>query len=211
MSTHWICFPTLIPGEPPRVSLFMKWREGFWLADGSDTFVRRVLAEIGVHEPVRAWTFQRYRACYFAPDFEDTNWDDLWAFAWKLDAELAAPPSRLDPLPEGRLETDVCDDTWSSTNNPLDSTSSRCLVIGDFRDAAGLRAARARVSEMVPAAVLTEGIAFARFPQLHVDLGLHDNAWYAAGAAEAEQVRRVLDEHDAVTFLEHSITRAFTE
>ena len=210
MSMHWICFPTLIPGAPPRVSLFMTWRDGNYLADGSDAFVSKVLAEAGVHEPVRAWTFQRYRACYFAPDPEDTDWDALWHFAWKLDAELAVPPTRFAPLPEGRLETDVCDDTWSSSNDPLDETSSRCLVIGDFSDTAGLHAARARVGERFPAAVLTEGVAFARFPQLHVDLGLRDDAWYEAGAAEAQQVRQILQDHGAATFFAHSVARAFT-
>jgi len=118
-STTTPSFPSLLPGELPRVSLFMTWRDGNYLADGSDTFVRKVLAEVGVHEPVHAWTFQRYRACYFAPDPEDTDWDALWHFAWKLDAELAAPPARFTPLPEGRLETDVCDDTWSSRRDPL--------------------------------------------------------------------------------------------
>jgi hypothetical protein len=210
MSMHWICFPTLFAGDPPRVSLFMTWRDGNYLSSGSNTFVSKVLAEIGVHEPARAWTFQRYRACYFAPDPEDTDWDALWHFAWKLDAEFATPPARFAPLLEGRLETEVCDDTWSSSHDPLNETSSRCLVLGDFGDAAGLRAARARVSEMFPTAMLTEGFAFARFPQLHVDLNLHDDAWYEAGADEAQQVRQVLQDHGAATFFAHSVARAFT-
>ena len=209
MSSHWIWYPSLLPGSPPRVSLFMTWRDGFYLADGSDAFVRTVLAEVGVREPVTRWTFQRYRACYFSPDPDETSWDDLWPFAWKLDAELATPPAALEVLAEGRRETAATDDTWSSTNNPMHATSSRCLVIGDFRDAAAAGRARSELEPLVPQARVTEGYAFARFPQLHVDLGIHDDGWYQAGAAQAQAVRRVLVDHDAATFFEHSLTRAY--
>ncbi|HWO22593.1 MAG TPA: hypothetical protein VNO30_27730 [Kofleriaceae bacterium] len=57
---------------------------------------------------------------------------------------------------------------------------------------------------------MSEGVAFARFPQLHVDLGLRDDAWYAAGSAEAQEVRQFLEAHGAVTFFANSLARAFT-
>lgn len=205
---HWIWFPSFVPDDPPRVSLFLTWGDGYYLADGSDVFVRQVLAEVGVHEPVRAWTLQRHRACYFAPDPETSSADDLWPFAWKLIAELAEPPSSLDRLPEGRKETEAEDDTWSSTNNPMHATSSRCLVVGDFEDRASLHAARARIAELLPGASFADGLAFACFPQLHVDLGERDHAWLAAGAPDARIVQDVIVEHGASLFYADSIARA---
>jgi hypothetical protein len=208
MIGHWIWYPTLLPGLPPRVSLFTTWRDGFSLADGSDAFVRSVLAAVGIREAVRTWTLQRYRACYFSPDPDETQWNDLWPFTWKLDAELAAPPASLDVLDEGRREAEATDTTWSRLNPPIPATPARCLVIGDFRDAAAACRARSELAQLVPKAHLTEGAAFARFPQLHVDLGIHDDGWYQAGAAQAQAVRRVLVDHGAATFFEHSLTRA---
>jgi hypothetical protein len=62
----------------------------------------------------------------------------------------------------------------------------------------------------MPAAQLDEGCAFARFPQLQVDLGDHDDAWYQAGAAEATAVRELFEKRGASTFFEHTLSRAHT-
>jgi hypothetical protein len=209
MSSHWIWYPTLLSDPPPRMTLFMTWREGTYLADGSDTFVQAVLTEVGVLGAIRMWRFQRYRACYFSPDLDETDWDDLWPFAWKLDVKFAARPTALDELPEGRRETGVSDDTWSVTNDPMHVTSSPCLVLGDFPDIVALRKAARAIEAVTPGARLSEAIAFARFPQLHVDLGSRDDAWYQAGAAEAQRVRQIMLDHDASTFFEHTLTRRY--
>jgi len=211
MSAHWIWYPTLQPGTPPRVTLLMTWREGYYLADGSDAFVRAVLSEVGVREAVTRWSFQRYRCSYFSPDPEETSWDDLWPLAWKLSAELAEPPSGLQVLREdGRRETELTDDTWSAQNNPMYARSARCLVLGDFEDAAALRAARADITAALPAATLDQGFAFARLPQLQVDLGEHDDPWYQAGAPEARVARELCQKHGASVFFEHTLGRVVT-
>ncbi len=208
MSAYWLWFPTLQPGTPPRVTLFASWRESFYLANGSAGFVQTALADLGVVEAVRRWQLQLYRARYFAPDPHDTNWDDLWHPIWKLEVELSVPPHALDVLSrDGRRETDASDETWSPANDPVIRSPWRCLEVGDFLEPSVRAAARAEIAAALPTAVLSEGYAFGR-PQLHVDLGARDAAWYEVGGTEAEVTRAIMRSHGAATDFERALANA---
>ena len=108
---------------------------------------------------------------------------------------------------DGRRETDASDETWSPSNDPVARAPWRCLELGDFQEPSARAAARDEIAAALPIAVQSEGYAFGR-PQLHVDLGMRDAAWYEAGSVEAEVARAIMRSHGAATDFESALANA---
>jgi hypothetical protein len=188
MANYWIWNPWLASLNPPVVELLVTWQEAFYIGEGSDELTRDLVRDAGIDAAPTRWTLARCRAIYVSPD-PDGDWEDRWRLVWKLRATLDRAPASLPSTPDGRVESDAVDASYQdAVHDPFNLTSARCLIVADFKDAAARDCARDAVAAAYPAAQLADGVAMGRYPQLHIDLGDRDNAYYRADAADAADV-----------------------
>ncbi len=188
MNSYLIWHPFVAGAAPPAVELFVTYRDLDDIGQGTTELMAELLRDVGVNLPPVEWTFTHYRASYFATYLDSPNWRDRWQNVWKARIVLASPPPRI-AVPPGRpIPTGAHDASWTRATSPAHRPSARCLIIADFPDEAAVARARAAVAACAPQATFARGLAFGRWPQLHIDLGELPNERYAAGAPDAAAV-----------------------
>ena len=209
MSAYYAWNPVLAGTSPPAVESILTVGDAGGMGQGTRAFVQAVLGEMGLEVPLAASSLRAYRCRYYA-EFLDEGWRAEWPLVWKLRAELHAIPLRLPRSAFG----------WFGIERAVDAASviapePRALVVADFADERALRSARqavrvaARRGELEQLPTFARGEAYGRHPQLHVDLGERDDAFYAGGAVEAVRVQAICEARGGTTHHAHTLARAW--
>lgn len=200
MSLYHLWNPHAI--APRTVRAYLTESEALHTGHGTDALIAAVASAIGVGA-IDAWTWRPIRTQYFTSYRDDPHaWQDAWGLAFELTLELREPAIVARPPPSGRYPIDEGDASYRHAAPP-DHARLPCVVLADLPDE---DAADAAIALAPAGAVVSRGVAMRRFPSIAIDLGPCDEAFFAAGATEAEALVATLAAAGASVNVENTLT-----
>lgn len=173
--------------------------DSWFLGTGTDALIDDVQVAIGVTAPRLRWQLTPARTNYYAPHrAARRSWGDAWNVGWFLSIEWAAAVTPRFDRRGDSLGLDSVDASHRD-GSPYEWEQIGCVVIGDFADDAA--AALADLALAAAGVTARPGLAFGRYPQRLIELGMQPLSFYVDGAAPAEDVVARLEALGASTNL----------